>query len=196
MVQLNVFNWIVSSAFNPTPLNQRGAGSCLKSASTSSSPMEQWVNCLAQGQNDRFLSCQLGDLIQQLFGYWPNALTTRLPGQAAYVLYKLCCIMSLKYMLWFYCWRCYCWGWRSQPIGGTQSESSRKTLYYTIIGFDTLIGYRRSNHWPLCFHHKPRHPNNFKCVIFRLKSVANHRTEDEWGVEARVGYHWLSYIVA
>jgi hypothetical protein len=28
---------------------------------------KQWVNCLAQGQNNRFLPCQLWDLIQQLF---------------------------------------------------------------------------------------------------------------------------------
>ena len=33
-----------------------------------------------QGQNDRFLPCQLRDSIQQPFGYWPNALTTRLPA--------------------------------------------------------------------------------------------------------------------
>ena len=32
---------------------------------------------LVQGQNDKFLPCQLGDSIQQPFGYWPNALTTR-----------------------------------------------------------------------------------------------------------------------
>ena len=30
-----------------------------------------------KGQNDTFLPCQLGDL--QPSGYWPNALTTRLP---------------------------------------------------------------------------------------------------------------------
>jgi hypothetical protein len=43
----------------------------------SSSPGEQWVNYLAQGQNDTFLPCQLGDSIQQPFGYWTNTLTTR-----------------------------------------------------------------------------------------------------------------------
>jgi hypothetical protein len=40
-----------------------------------------------------FLSCQLRDLIQQPFGYWPNALTTRLPDtliyQVAYILFTL-----------------------------------------------------------------------------------------------------------
>ena len=32
-----------------------------------------------QDQNNRFLPRQVRDLIQQPFGYWPNALTTRLP---------------------------------------------------------------------------------------------------------------------
>ena len=38
-------------------------------------PGEEWVNCLAQGLNDRFLPCQLWDLIQQPFGYWHNTPT-------------------------------------------------------------------------------------------------------------------------
>ena len=37
-------------------------------------------NCLVQGQNNRFVPCQLGDSIQKPFGYWPYALTTRLPA--------------------------------------------------------------------------------------------------------------------
>jgi hypothetical protein len=41
---------------------------------------DQYVNYLVQGQNDRYLPCHLGDLISQPFGYWPNALTTRLPA--------------------------------------------------------------------------------------------------------------------
>ena len=41
---------------------------------------EQWVNRLVQGLNDRFVPCQLWDLFQPHFSYWPNALTTRLPA--------------------------------------------------------------------------------------------------------------------
>jgi hypothetical protein len=41
---------------------------------------EQWVNCLDQEQNDRFLPCQLRDLIQLPLSYLPNTLTTRLPA--------------------------------------------------------------------------------------------------------------------
>ena len=55
--------------------------------------MEQWVNCLVQGQ-DRYLPCQLGDSIQQPFRYWPNALTSRLP--------VTCVILwSFFLLLWF-----------------------------------------------------------------------------------------------
>uniref|UniRef100_A0A673W7J4 Stromal interaction molecule 2 n=1 Tax=Salmo trutta TaxID=8032 RepID=A0A673W7J4_SALTR len=39
---------------------------------------EQWVNCLAQGQNNRFVPCQLRDMNLQPFNYSSNALTTRL----------------------------------------------------------------------------------------------------------------------
>jgi hypothetical protein len=34
------------------------------------------------------LPCQLGDLIQQPFSYWPNALTTRLPAAPLTYIYK------------------------------------------------------------------------------------------------------------
>ena len=50
---------------------------------------EQWVNCLVQGQNDRFLPCQLRDSILQPFGYKSNALTTRLPAAPSINVY--CC---------------------------------------------------------------------------------------------------------
>ena len=43
---------------------------------------KQWVNCLIQEQNYRFLPCQLWDSIQQPFGYCPNALIPRLPATA------------------------------------------------------------------------------------------------------------------
>ena len=76
--------YLVSYTFNPTPLNQKCAGSCLKSTPTSSVPREQRVNCLAQGQNDRFLPCQLRESIQQPFSYWPNTQTTRLPAALLY----------------------------------------------------------------------------------------------------------------
>uniref|UniRef100_A0A4W5PI34 SPHK1 interactor, AKAP domain containing n=1 Tax=Hucho hucho TaxID=62062 RepID=A0A4W5PI34_9TELE len=39
----------------------------------------QWVNCLFQGQNNRFLPCQLGDSIQEPFGYCPNKLASISP---------------------------------------------------------------------------------------------------------------------
>ena len=48
-------------------------------SSMSSVPWEQWVNCLAQGQNGRFEPCQHGDS-NQPSSYWPNALTTTLPA--------------------------------------------------------------------------------------------------------------------
>uniref|UniRef100_A0AAZ3SB50 Secreted protein n=1 Tax=Oncorhynchus tshawytscha TaxID=74940 RepID=A0AAZ3SB50_ONCTS len=61
-------------------------GSCFQTtcmgvgAALTTCPGEQWVNCLAQGQNNRFLPSQLGNQSSNLLGYWPNALTTRLPS--------------------------------------------------------------------------------------------------------------------
>ena len=45
----------------------------------SKTAQEQWVNCVVQGQNNIFVSCQLGDSNFQPFGYQSNTLTTRLP---------------------------------------------------------------------------------------------------------------------
>jgi hypothetical protein len=44
----------VSSSFNPTPLNQRGAGPALIDVIGARGAVVVGVNCLAQERNDRF----------------------------------------------------------------------------------------------------------------------------------------------
>jgi hypothetical protein len=63
----------------PTPLNKRVAGGWLNRHPSLQRTGNSGLTALLSGRMEILLPCQFGDSIQLPFGYWPNALTTRLP---------------------------------------------------------------------------------------------------------------------